>query len=720
MSYTATYSPEDNKIRLYASEKLPPDLYARVKAAGFIWAPKQGLFVAPMWTPAREDLAVELAGELEDEDKSLVERAEERAERFEDYSERRAEDSERAHAAVETIAGCIPLGQPILVGHHSERRARKDAERIENGMRKAVKMWQQSKYWEDRAQGAIRHAKYKERPDVRARRIKKIEADLRRQEKFQKEAQTKLKLWDRPLTIEQARQVSNFADVYVIQPCQEHPGGWSAYHVLLPEEERYKTCPAGWTVEQVQNIARAHYPRLIAECQRWVDHYTNRLIYERAMLAEAGGTATDKTGPEVGGAIRCLWSPGGYGAKGWSYIQKVNKVSISIHCLSNYGPRGETEESKRRIYRHNTPLDKVWEVMTAAQVQAHRDAGTLTEAEGGTGFFLSDAATVAEVVNRTEALTAERQQHEAEAAKLEALKAGIKAGVQVVAVPDLFATPPELARQVVELAELEPGHRVLEPSAGTGNLLGAMGGAMFGHNPERGEVVGVEVNGNLLEHLRREFPLTDFRQADFLTCNGDLGKFDRIVMNPPFSGGADIKHIQHARTFLKPGGKLVAICANGPRQQAQLQPEADAWIDLPAGSFKDAGTNVNAAICIFTAPAVAEPTPEPIRYELLTREQAGALASDEALGMVGPWWSGGEGTERLNSEEGRQQLHRSWLRNTYNNNAEDIPLEVLKSHAMDPPDYAAHCWFARELYRRLQPTPQPTPTAGPMVQASLF
>ena len=33
--YTATYSPEDNKLRLYATARLPADLYERVRAAGF-------------------------------------------------------------------------------------------------------------------------------------------------------------------------------------------------------------------------------------------------------------------------------------------------------------------------------------------------------------------------------------------------------------------------------------------------------------------------------------------------------------------------------------------------------------------------------------------------------------------------------------------------------------------------------------------------------------
>ena len=77
---SATYSPEDNKLRMSFAARLPKELYERVRAVGFIWAPKQEIFVAPMWTPARENLAIELCGEIGDEDKSLVERAEERAE----------------------------------------------------------------------------------------------------------------------------------------------------------------------------------------------------------------------------------------------------------------------------------------------------------------------------------------------------------------------------------------------------------------------------------------------------------------------------------------------------------------------------------------------------------------------------------------------------------------------------------------------------------------
>src|SRR3984893_3598684 len=104
MIYTATYSPEDNKLRLYAPARLDAETYGRVKAAGFIWAPKQDLFVAPMWTPSREDLLIELAGEIEDEDRSLVDRAEERADRSIDYEDSRIQDAQRPHDDVHRIA----------------------------------------------------------------------------------------------------------------------------------------------------------------------------------------------------------------------------------------------------------------------------------------------------------------------------------------------------------------------------------------------------------------------------------------------------------------------------------------------------------------------------------------------------------------------------------------------------------------------------------------
>ncbi len=383
MNMTATYSPEDNKLRLYSVARLSPELYARVKAAGFSFAPRQELFVAPMWTPGREDLLLELCGEIDDEDTSLVERAEERSERFSEYSEHRAADADRAQKAVAAIADNIPFGQPILVGHHSERRARRDAQKIENGMRRAIKMWDTANYWTDRAAGAIRNAKHKERPDVRARRIKGLEADKRKRERTTKEAEMWLKLWtdganeqDQELQKKVARKLAGVCHMTLPRKegdRQDFTGSPTAYDVLREEPS---TLFAPRTLEEVFAAAQTSYPRGIAYQARWIAHYENRLAYERAMLAEDGGTLADQNKPEKGGACRCWASP----RNGWSYIQKVNRVTVSV--LHNYSDGGQP-------FSITVPFDKLTGIMSAAAVEQKRSAGLVIESSRGTGFYLA-------------------------------------------------------------------------------------------------------------------------------------------------------------------------------------------------------------------------------------------------------------------------------------------------------------------------------------------
>jgi len=593
-TFSATYSPEDNKLRLSASSRLDKELYERVKNAGFKWAPKQEIFVAPMWTPSREDLALELAGQIDDEDKSLVERAEERADRFSDYQENRTQDAERAHAAVHAIADHIPLGQPILVGHHSERHARRDAEKIQNGMRRAVKMWETAEYWKQRAAGALHHAKYKEIPSVRARRIKGLESEQRKHQHNRDNSAHNLRLWesvhddelttlkrkDGPSTfLERARHLASGDSVPIVP--QEQQNGcyisyWSAWDVLRPDEERYKACPAV-PLEEVQAKAIAHNKDYIARLDRWLAHYANRLLYERAMMAESGGLESDKTAPEIGGACQCWVSPRN---GGWSYIVKVNKTTVTVMDKPPYG---------ENLYRNNMPFDKLRAMMSKAEVEGKRSAGLLVDTPYKNGFHLLDTPPEP---------PKPKAEPEPQADKFDAMRQTLKAGIKVVSAPQLFPTPADLAQRMVELADIQPGMRVLEPSAGTGNILAAL--ALSHIKPVRpgGTVVAVEINVNLANHLKEI--ADEVHNDDFLECK-DLGQFDRIVMNPPFIHGADIKHIKHAASMLAPDGYLVAICAGGPNQKKELEPMADLWEPLPAATFKDSGTMVNSVLLTIRA-----------------------------------------------------------------------------------------------------------------------
>ena len=66
------------------------------------------------------------------------ERRERRAERREEWAASRTAKQGAAFGAASSIADNIPMGQPILVGHHSEKRARRDQNRIHTAMSKGV------------------------------------------------------------------------------------------------------------------------------------------------------------------------------------------------------------------------------------------------------------------------------------------------------------------------------------------------------------------------------------------------------------------------------------------------------------------------------------------------------------------------------------------------------------------------------------------------------
>ncbi|HCX5769246.1 TPA: DUF3560 domain-containing protein, partial [Escherichia coli] len=325
--YRATYSPDDNKLRLYAASRLDPETYKKVHDAGFRWAPKQALFVAPAWTPGREDVLLSLAGEIEDEDSTLAERQEARAERFTGYSGKRASESAQALDEVERLAAMIPPGQPILVGHHSEHRARRDAQRIENGMKRAVMLFERAEYWEERARSALLHAKYKERPDVRWRRIKKIEADLRKAEKTIAQSQKYLTMWRaESLDLNMAKLISSHDHISACFPLDTYP--------RPAEKSQYEGSRSLWsaldddiiTTEQAREIAIRCHERQIQRQQRWVNHYQNRLIYERAMLDESGGVVTRTQDFEPGGQV--------FSRGEWLTIIRVNKSNGAVSSVT--------------------------------------------------------------------------------------------------------------------------------------------------------------------------------------------------------------------------------------------------------------------------------------------------------------------------------------------------------------------------------------------------
>jgi hypothetical protein len=149
-----------------------------------------------------------------------------------------------------------------------------------------------------------------------------------------------------------------------------------------------------------------------------------------------------------------------------------------------------------------------------------------------------------------------------------------------------YPTPEKLARIAVDLAEIGDGHQVLEPSAGMGGLADLL-------PKERTTCVEISpLHCKVLESKGYQTVI----DADFLTVNAGPMRFDRIVMNPPFSSGRWEAHTEHAASMLAPGGRLVAILPASARNRFELPGTTCQWHGPYDNEF--AGTSVSVAILV--------------------------------------------------------------------------------------------------------------------------
>lgn len=82
--------------------------------------------------------------------------------------------ADQSFGRARAIGSMIPFGQPILVGHHSERRARKDANRIDASMRRGVEEAERAEELRRRADAVGRGGISSDDPEA----VAKLEAEL--------------------------------------------------------------------------------------------------------------------------------------------------------------------------------------------------------------------------------------------------------------------------------------------------------------------------------------------------------------------------------------------------------------------------------------------------------------------------------------------------------------------------------------------------------------
>lgn len=181
---------------------------------------------------------------------------------------------------------------------------------------------------------------------------------------------------------------------------------------------------------------------------------------------------------------------------------------------------------------------------------------------------------------------------------LEGLQGGVKRNLKKEF--QFFGTPDDLADYLVELAEIENTHDILEPSAGRGAIVKAIHRELYDsytvwafelmplNQTFLDKIIGCRVLG-----------------YDFLKeCDTS---FDRIIANPPFNKNQDIDHILKMYSQLKSGGKLVSIASKHWEQSNNKKETAfKEWLksvdaivkQIPAGKFKESGTSIATCIII--------------------------------------------------------------------------------------------------------------------------
>ena len=126
---------------------------------------------------------------------------------------------------------------------------------------------------------------------------------------------------------------------------------------------------------------------------------------------------------------------------------------------------------------------------------------------------------------------------------------------------DFYPTPPSLINKMLNGIDFSEIKTVLEPSAGSGNIVEKVNEKMkqahhnyYSREEKKYDIDTIEVDQNLRYILQgKGYKVI---HDDFLTYDG-FKKYDLIVMNPPFSNGD--KHVLKALELIEQGGRLVAI-----------------------------------------------------------------------------------------------------------------------------------------------------------------
>lgn len=171
-----------------------------------------------------------------------------------------------------------------------------------------------------------------------------------------------------------------------------------------------------------------------------------------------------------------------------------------------------------------------------------------------------------------------------------------------------YPTPADAVDVLLDGFYPADGDRVLEPSAGIGNIVKAL-------LTKPVIVDAIEIHPGRSDTLvGMANPLLKVTCANFLQVRASP-VYDWVMMNPPFAGKHYMDHVRHAFDFLKPGGELRAILpASAQVNETPAHERFRAWAEmyrpnwrgqwreLPPESFAEVGVRINTVVLTLKKP----------------------------------------------------------------------------------------------------------------------
>jgi len=224
------------------------------------------------------------------------EKQEAKRERYLELAEKNRERSEIRYQESKQLSGMIPFGQPILVGHHSEKGHRRHIDKIHNNMRKSIELGEKADYYEARAEN-MSNAISSDDPDaIEKLKTKLAKLEDRQQDMKEQNAEARANKTDKPFESYQLsnnngnirnvkQRILRLEKAKQTKPKEDVEGDGYVLHEDK-EENRIQFLFEGKPGEEVRRLLKTHGFRWLPNNKAWQRQITQQARFTAEYLTK--------------------------------------------------------------------------------------------------------------------------------------------------------------------------------------------------------------------------------------------------------------------------------------------------------------------------------------------------------------------------------------------------------------------------------------------------